>query len=38
MRLWADEYADADQTMLDPSIAVMQREGDRIGVVEIPAG
>lgn len=38
MRRWADEYADADQTLLDPSIAVMQREGDRIGVVEIPAG
>lgn len=38
MRLWADEYADADQTLLDPSIAVMQRDGDRIGAVEIPAG
>ena len=37
-RLYADEYADACQLLLDPSIAMLRREGERIGVIEIPAG
>lgn len=37
-RLFADEYSDACQTVLNPSIPVVDRDGDRIGAVEIPAG
>ena len=37
-RLWADEYPDAYQLPLDPTISVVDREGDRFGVLEVPAG
>lgn len=33
MRLWADECSDSCQLPLDPTIAVVLRDGDRIGVV-----
>lgn len=37
-RLFADGYSEADQTLLDPTIPVGDRDGDRVGAVEIPAG
>ncbi|MEP9391108.1 hypothetical protein ABLE94_02465 [Gordonia sp. VNK1] len=37
-RLFADEYSEADQASLDPTIPVVPRDGNRVGAVEIPAG
>ncbi|MCZ4652720.1 hypothetical protein O4157_14935 [Gordonia amicalis] len=37
-RLFADEYPDACQLPLDPTIPVIPRDGNRVGAVEIPAG